>query len=195
MHKIIESEPESALAQTYRRYIRKMLLPIVHGVADLLYEHSSVIELPEKSWFEEKFPGEPVRMILLSLCDALLAWRGNLVAASVLTLHAIVPAICTPTRLASGFCTCGTTTSANTLSTGCGGKKSSANGMTTNLNPFLHPCHLSVGSPPQLIGQRPEVKRSSSKPWVRDCAHNVAHSNASVVIAVLELEYASVRLH
>ena len=52
-------ETAAAIAESYRRYVRTVLLPGVQAVAELLKTHAATIEWPPKEWLAEQFPDVP----------------------------------------------------------------------------------------------------------------------------------------
>jgi hypothetical protein len=54
---IVAAEPAGAIAESYRRYIRTVLVPQVETVANLLTAHAAMIEWPPKEWLSKQFPG------------------------------------------------------------------------------------------------------------------------------------------
>ena len=53
---IVAADPFAAISEGYRRYVRTVLLPGVHAVAELLKAHAAVIEWPPMEWLAEQFP-------------------------------------------------------------------------------------------------------------------------------------------
>eukprot|EP01052_Picozoa_sp_SAG31_P024792 SAG31_NODE_2133_length_6372_cov_4.372071_4_plen_410_part_00 len=54
---IIGAEPTGPIAEMGRRHVRHTLVPLVRRVAQTLREHAAYLELPPKSWLQQKFPG------------------------------------------------------------------------------------------------------------------------------------------
>ena len=60
----IETDPESKVAQMFRRFIRVIMLPGIEKVTAILTSHSCIVPLPDKAWLQEKFPEEVVSQLL-----------------------------------------------------------------------------------------------------------------------------------
>lgn len=60
---LIETDPESKVAQMFRRFIRVIMLPGIENIAAILASHSSIVPLPNKAWLQEKFPEEVVSQL------------------------------------------------------------------------------------------------------------------------------------
>jgi hypothetical protein len=56
---VVATDPTGAIAESYRRYVRTVLVPGVQAVAELLKAHAAVIEWPSKEWLIEQFPDAP----------------------------------------------------------------------------------------------------------------------------------------
>eukprot|EP01052_Picozoa_sp_SAG31_P027916 SAG31_NODE_2651_length_5296_cov_2.101770_7_plen_335_part_00 len=52
---VVRDDPQSVLAQNYRRYAQMVLLPQLRRVANILARASCKIELPPMSWLQDKF--------------------------------------------------------------------------------------------------------------------------------------------
>ena len=59
----IETDPESKVAQMFRRFIRVIMLPGIENIAAILTSHGSIVPLPDKAWFQQKFPEEVVSQL------------------------------------------------------------------------------------------------------------------------------------
>eukprot|EP01052_Picozoa_sp_SAG31_P000893 SAG31_NODE_28_length_32713_cov_39.100509_3_plen_217_part_00 len=87
----LTAEPTSALADSFRRYARRSIIPAMRRVAELLQTHGAVVQLPPVAWLESKFPetswkSAPPRtfrtqwLARTSMWEALLeAWDGGAV--------------------------------------------------------------------------------------------------------------------
>ena len=53
---IVAAEPAGAVAESYRRYMRTVLVPQVETAANLLTAHAATIEWPPKEWLSKQFP-------------------------------------------------------------------------------------------------------------------------------------------
>jgi hypothetical protein len=56
---VAAADPSGAIAEGYRRYVRTVLVPGLHAVAELLKTHAATIEWPTKEWLAEQFPDVP----------------------------------------------------------------------------------------------------------------------------------------
>ena len=52
----LTADPTSALADSFRRYARRSMVPAMRRVTELLETHGAVVELPPVAWLESKFP-------------------------------------------------------------------------------------------------------------------------------------------
>ena len=52
----LTADPTSALADSFRRYARRSMVPAMRRVTELLQTHGAVVELPSVAWLENKFP-------------------------------------------------------------------------------------------------------------------------------------------
>ena len=55
----VAAEPTGAIAESYRRYVRTVLVPGIQDVAELLKAHAATIEWPPIEWLAEQFPDVP----------------------------------------------------------------------------------------------------------------------------------------
>eukprot|EP01052_Picozoa_sp_SAG31_P009623 SAG31_NODE_510_length_14725_cov_2.829482_3_plen_330_part_00 len=60
---VIRDEPQSMIANDYRRHVRVALVPILRRVANILTTIASKIELPPTDWLQGKFPILPWRTL------------------------------------------------------------------------------------------------------------------------------------
>eukprot|EP01052_Picozoa_sp_SAG31_P034791 SAG31_NODE_4113_length_3572_cov_24.306939_3_plen_290_part_00 len=54
--KVISAEPTGEVAEMYRNYVRRTLMPLSRRIVDTLREHAAYVELPTKDWLEKTFP-------------------------------------------------------------------------------------------------------------------------------------------
>ena len=47
----------------FRRFIRVIMLPGIENIATILTSHGSIVPLPDKAWFQQKFPEEVVSQL------------------------------------------------------------------------------------------------------------------------------------
>lgn len=52
----LTADPTSPLADSFRRYARRSMVPVMRRVTELLQNHSAVVELPPVAWLQKKFP-------------------------------------------------------------------------------------------------------------------------------------------
>eukprot|EP01052_Picozoa_sp_SAG31_P033137 SAG31_NODE_3708_length_3968_cov_2.486948_1_plen_254_part_00 len=52
----LTADPTSPLADSFRRYARRSMIPAMRQVTELLETHGAVAELPPVAWLESKFP-------------------------------------------------------------------------------------------------------------------------------------------
>eukprot|EP01052_Picozoa_sp_SAG31_P022369 SAG31_NODE_1776_length_7300_cov_10.281905_5_plen_285_part_00 len=91
----LTADPTSPLADSFRCYARRSMVPAMRRVTELLETHGAVVELPPLAWLESKFPEiswitTPPRMFrtqwlaCTSLWEAFLeAWDGSAVGVVV----------------------------------------------------------------------------------------------------------------
>ena len=60
--KVIVSDPTTELARSYRRFVRVIMLPEIERISTILAAHSSIVDLPDKEWFKQKYPDEVVSL-------------------------------------------------------------------------------------------------------------------------------------
>lgn len=69
-------EPGSLLAQRFRLYIEHSFLPSMRRVAELLFAHAAVVDVPPTEWLRERFPDEPWHSIPPSMYRYIwVGWR------------------------------------------------------------------------------------------------------------------------
>eukprot|EP01052_Picozoa_sp_SAG31_P024339 SAG31_NODE_2063_length_6535_cov_7.578931_4_plen_210_part_00 len=60
MLRLIEDEPDGVAAQSYRRYIQRVLMPSCRRVTETLSVHGAFVEWPGLEWLQETYPiGHP----------------------------------------------------------------------------------------------------------------------------------------
>eukprot|EP01052_Picozoa_sp_SAG31_P018367 SAG31_NODE_1297_length_8934_cov_26.567176_13_plen_137_part_00 len=48
---VIREDPTSVVSESYRRYVRTVLMPSVRAVATIIRDHWMVMDLPSKAWY------------------------------------------------------------------------------------------------------------------------------------------------
>eukprot|EP01052_Picozoa_sp_SAG31_P006393 SAG31_NODE_294_length_18242_cov_28.418949_5_plen_114_part_00 len=56
------SDPTTELAQSYRRFVRVIMLPEIEKISTVLAAHNSIVDMPDKEWLKQKFPDEAVSL-------------------------------------------------------------------------------------------------------------------------------------